>query len=244
MSERSKEAVLKTAELKGSVGSNPTPSATHGSHAFLRYHGSMTQPTIKCWHGSQRWTGFPEVQPVSKGRYESGPGIYLTTRRQRASEYARGAGSLVMIEIDPNVRLLENAWFTREQMQDALDSLPRLRRRKEIEKDLDRSLDRHPDGVMPAIYLVNLCVNHEALTGDNGPALARWLVQNGVDASLDHKGLGEDWMVVFNPKVIVKSRKLTAAQADEYEWEMPLILDQIAAINPEAPKSLFRRPSM
>lgn len=188
----------------------------------------MTSSTIKCWHGSQRWSGAPEVQPVSKGRYESGPGLYLTTRRTTAAKYARGAGSLVMVEIDPSVRLLEDARFTREQMQDALDGLYRLRNRKKIEEDLDANVARHPDGKLLAIYLVNLCVNYEALTGANGPALASWLARNGVDASLDQRGSGEDWLVVFNPKVIVASTKLTAAQADQYDWDLPLIRDQVA----------------
>lgn len=188
----------------------------------------MTSPTIKCWHGSQRWPGSPEIQPVSKGRYESGPGLYLTTRRSTAAKYARGAGSLVMVEIDPSVRLLEDTRFTRAQMQDALDGLHRLRNRKKIEQDLDDNIARHPDGKLLAIYLVNLCVNYEALTGANGPALARWLADNGVDASLDQRGSGEDWLVVFNPKIIVDSTKLTAAQADHYDWDLPLVRDQIA----------------
>ena len=204
----------------------------------------MEEPSvnIQCWHGSQRWSGQPSVQPVSKGRYESGPGLYLTTRRQTAAKYARGAGSLVVVEIDPNVCFLEDAFLTRAQMQEALDLLPRLRRRSKIEEDLNDSARRHPDGQLPAIYLVNLCVNHEALTGDNGPRLARWLSEQGIDASLDAKSGKEDWMVIFNPDIIVGSRKLTAAQADtQFPWEFPQIKAQLAALQP-APSPRARGP--
>lgn len=206
----------------------------------------MTSPStqsVKFWHGSQKWSGSPVVQPSRKGCYECGPGLYLTTHRTTAAKYSRGAGSLVMVEIDPGVRLLQDATFTRAQMQEALDSLPRLRNRKKIEADLDECLTRHPDGQLMAIYLVNLCVNHEALSGENGPALARWLTQNGVDASLEGKSGKEDWLIVFNPKVIIGSSKLTAAQADKIEWEFPPLADQIGALRPaqeveqEAPRS-------
>lgn len=134
-----------------------------------------------------------------------------------------------MVELDPGLKLLDDVSFTRAQMQEALDSLPRLRRRKQIEEDLDRATERHPNGQLMACYLVNLCVNHEALAGDNGPALARWLTDNGVDASLESKSGAEEWLVVFNPRVILKSRKLTAAEADKLEWELDKVSDQIKA---------------
>ena len=245
MTERFKVVVLKTTEQKCSVGSNPTLSAIL---AQLRYDEIMTSTPIKCWHGSQRWSGSPQVQPARKGCYECGPGLYLTTRRTTAAKYAKGAGSLVMIDLDPGLRLLEDTTFTRAQMQEALDSLPRLRRRKQIEEDLDRAVERHPNGQLMACYLVNLCVNHEALAGDNGPALARWLTDNGVDASLESKSGTEEWLIVFNPKIILKSRKLTAAEADKLDWELDKVSDQVkahrASLNTAPPAAAPSRPRM
>lgn len=193
---------------------------------------------IYCWHGSQRWTGRPDVQPSAKGRYECGPGIYLTTHRGRASQYAKGAGSLVVVELDPNTRFLESARLTRAQMEDALESMPHMRNRKKVKADLDASAAHHPDGLLPACYLVNFCIDHNALGGEAGPELARWLSSNGIDASLHSPTSGEEWVVVFNPAVIKSSLKVSSKQADDHPWEFDSVKGRFAS----APKARPRGP--
>lgn len=196
---------------------------------------SDSTPVLKFWHGSQRWDGHPQVGPSKKGRYEAGPGIYLTTHRNRAAGYAKGAGSLVYVEASIELRLLEDARLTRQQMAEALAALPRLRNRKKIEADLDECAERHPDGRLFASYLVNLIVNHEALTGGAGPALARWLTEHGIDASRQSQSGNEDWLVVFNPDVLKTFKKLTAAQADAMgldAWDWGSMEEQRAALAP------------
>ena len=202
---------------------------------------SPTLPHTSWWHGSQKWDGHPEIKPSRKGCYECGPGLYLTNRRQTALKYSKGAGSLVHVGLDPNITLLQDVCFTRAQMQDALDSIPRLRRRAAIEADLDRSARRHPDDQLPAIYLVNLCVNHEALSGDAGPALARWLTAHGVDASLEGKSGKEEWLIVFNPKALVYSQKLTAKEADALPYDFDTFDEQRARLQPAANPLRLRR---
>ena len=198
------------------------------------------QPHTSWWHGSQKWAGHPEIKPSRKGCYECGPGLYLTNRRQTALKYSKGAGSLVHVGLAPNITLLQDVRFTRAQMQDALDSIPRLRQRALIEDDLDRSARRHPDDQLPAIYLVNLCVNHEALSGAAGPVLAQWLSDHGVDASLESKSGQEEWLIVFNPKVLVYAQKLTAKQADELPYDFDTLADQRARLQPTSPLRLRR----
>ena len=183
------------------------------------------------WHGSQRWADSPNIQPSRKGCYECGPGIYLTNKRSTALKYSKGAGSLVHVEVSPDITLLQDVTFTRAQMQEALDQLPRLRNRRAIEADLDRLAHRHPDGNLWAIYLVNLCVNHEALSGPAGPVLAKWLSDHGVDASLESKSGHEDWLVVFNPRAIVASHKLTAKEANRLPYDFESWTQQKSLIN-------------
>jgi hypothetical protein len=46
---------------------------------------------INLWHGGRRWQGNPEVRESVKGRYEAGPGLYMTTSLMTASRYARAS---------------------------------------------------------------------------------------------------------------------------------------------------------
>ena len=192
-----------------------------------------TPDTLRFWHGGQRWTGSPELRPSRSKSYECGPGIYLTTRLATARKYAKGAGQTVLMELSPDVTLLEDTTLTLDELLEGLAQLPRVRGRKDIEARLRENAARHPDGQLPAIYLLNLCVNNEALGGDTGPALARWMTGKGIDASLNSKS-NEDWLVVFNP---AKIQKATVLKGDA-PWDigdLPLFKEQVASLG-ESPK--------
>jgi hypothetical protein len=86
----------------------------------------------------------------------------------------------------------------------------------------DRSFRRKQD-VIPVEYLVNLCVNYDVLSGSQGISLAEWLVDQGIDASLQSKGAGEQWVVVFNPKIIERYRVVPSAQVSLELYHLPQV---------------------
>lgn len=172
-------------------------------------------PTLKFWHGAQRWSGHPELRPSRPKCYECGPGFYLSNHQSTARKYARGGGQTVLVEIAPDVVILEESWLSLADQLQGLNSLPRVRGRKEIEAGLRKSAQRHPDGLMPAEYLMNYCVNYESLGGESGPALARWYTSKGIDLSVYSRPGGEDWVVVFNPAKVIFTQVLKADAA----WE-------------------------
>lgn len=172
--------------------------------------------TIVLWHGSKRWDGPPRIVESRKGRVEYGPGIYLTTSIDTARKYSKGGGSVMRFEVARDLRWLEDSKIDYHHMLEFLRSRPRLRNRDKIIDDIGRYLSRRRDGGfrgddIPAAVLVNLMVNHQAVTGEHGPALAEFYVANGIDAGVDHKG-SEDWVVLFNPKKIVSHRKVPASE--------------------------------
>ena len=172
-------------------------------------------PTLKFWHGAQRWSGQAQLRPSRPKCYECGPGLYLTTHQSTARKYAKGGGQTVLVELSPDVVRLEDCRLTLEEMLEGLASLPRVRARKEIEAGLRKSAQRHPDGLMPAEYLMNYCVNYESLGGESGPALARWYASKGIDLSVYSRPGGEDWVVVFNPAKVVSAQVLKTNAAFE-----------------------------
>lgn len=66
----------------------------------------------------------------------------------------------------------------------------------------------------PTIFaeaLVNLAANEGALTGDAGPAIARWYVAHGVDGAVERsRGYAgdEDWVILWNMRKIRDHRFL------------------------------------
>lgn len=182
----------------------------------------MESPLV-VWHGSHGWESPPRIKEIKKGRYECGPGIYGTTSLKTALKYAKGGGKLVRLEIDPEVTWLEIARLTKEEMLTFVRSLRGLRNRKNIEQDLEVACARHNEKACPAAYLVNLLVNHEALLPSHGPEVANFLVEKNIDVSLAKNDMSEQWIVIFNPKKILKSTPISKSNISVEEWELPPI---------------------
>ncbi len=185
--------------------------------------------SLQLYHGGRRWEGPPEIQAALKGRHECGPGTYFTTRYETARRYSKGGGVVILAELDPGIRWLENVELPVASMRDFVLDQPRLRKRSEILDDLKRAALRLKRDVIPAYYLVNLCINHEALTPQNGPAMAAWLVEHGIDASLYSKDASEEWVIVFNPDSILSFKQVKSNDIDWSSPDLPFVKDQLAS---------------
>lgn len=189
------------------------------------------------WHGSQRWEGRPNVRSCRANCYEHGPGLYLTTSKAEAKKYAKGAGSLVKLEVSSALNFLENVSFSLEQLETIL---PYLRHRSKVLKDIKEWLPEFLDNRLPGTYFLNSCIDHQALLGKAGPDVAAWLVEQGVDASIYHRSTQEDWLILFNPHKIISHRKVTMKLADGMEEDFALIKSQ-QCLNENPPKRLRTR---
>lgn len=171
-------------------------------------------PLLNFWHGARKWQDPPQLKAGRKSRYEHGVGIYLTNTLQRAISYSKGGGSLVLFGIDPSVRLLENTSASMEEIQEGLDTLPRLRNRHTIESFLTSvAQERFFNGNIPLQYVLNELINTENLGGAKGIEFSQWLVHKGVDATVHKVSAQENWMVVFNPAVVKTSKVFGKATA-------------------------------
>lgn len=175
---------------------------------------AVETPPLVLWHGSQRWEGPPEIRVARKGQVEHGPGIYLTTSATTARKYAKGGGSVLRFELDPELGWLEESRLDAEAMVRFLEERPRLRRREAIVADVRRAAARMRRDDLPAAVLVNLLVNHDALRGEHGPALAAYLVAHKIDASHVVQS-GEDWIVLFNPRKVRSWKRVPGGSVDD-----------------------------
>lgn len=181
---------------------------------------------LQAWHGGSRWMGKPEVRAPRKARYECGPGIYLSTRYLTARKYAGGSNVTTLVTLADGVRWLQQAKLPLRELVAFLDKAPRLKGRGAIKEDfLGRATRRGTgmDDAAPVETLVNVLINTESLSGNVGLYLAEWLVSKGIDASL-YSAFGQDqWVIVFNPAVIVKHEVVSATNAPLDKYELPKI---------------------
>lgn len=176
------------------------------------------------WHGGSRWHDRPEVRAPRKGRYECGPGIYLTTSYLRARKYAAGGKVTTLVTLADSVRWLEQAKLPLQQLVDFLRTAPRLRNRHQLIEDfLLRQVARQlaMADLCPVEHLVNLLINAEALTGKVGLYLAEWLSINGIDAARHKPQSQEQWVIVFNPAIIRKYQVVPAAGVSLDKYDLP-----------------------
>lgn len=176
---------------------------------------------LELWHGGRRWIDSPAVQAPKKGRYECGPGIYLTNAYERArGKYAKGGGVTTLVTLKDGIRWLETAKLPLEAQLGFVNGTARLHKRAAIERDLHKCAERMRSDLLPACFLVNLCVYHEALSGQPGIQLAAWLAEQGIDASLYSASGAEQWVIVFNPEIIHSFKVVPASEVTDLQREI------------------------
>lgn len=180
--------------------------------------------TFLMWHGSRRWDGAPEIKPPRAGRYEAGPGIYFTTNYMTARKYAKGGGTTYLGTLDRSMRLADEVLIPLDTALQFVREAPRMRHKTEIAADLKSNTARRQADSVMATVLINLVVNYEAGSGASGVALARFLRDQGVDASVERQS-NEDWLVVNNPQVILSMRRVPAQDVSTEMYHLPLIRD-------------------
>jgi hypothetical protein len=190
---------------------------------------------IKLWHGSQRWDGSPEIRASKKGQYEGGPGIYATTNLHTARKHAKGGGSIVEFTLSPETAWLEDIKVPHEEVLAWVKQASHLHKRSILTNDIIAVFDRREQvrtsGMLPLTYLVNLAVNHQCLSGQAAPEMAEFLVSKGAQASLCRESSNDDWVVIFDPKILTSFVPKKSKDIDWTQDRLDSVKEQIAALS-------------
>ena len=188
-----------------------------------------TTAGIQMWHGAMRWEPPFEVRAPKGGQAEHGAGLYLCCHRLTAIRYAKGGGNLVHAVVDEKVRWLEDISVPADVLLDAARRIPRLRQRHNIMSDIERAGLRR-DGTLGLNVLANLAVNYDAMVGQPAVDITRFMVEQGADASLYERPSGDDWVVVFNPNALLRTRVVRSAEAGDFPYDYPSVREQLKAL--------------
>ena len=178
---------------------------------------------ITMWHGGRNLeSDYLEVKAHKKGRWEHGPGLYLTSHFDRAVQYAKGGGKLYRVSFRPG-RLLDEVVVPIDDMIDFVTRNVPARYRRDIIADLRNNMARRGGEGVIAEVLVNLCLNYEALPNSRTDRLRQFLIDHGVDMmKTRYGGRDETVVAIINPRIIthVEAVKVGDVPTDEYVFPM------------------------
>jgi len=172
--------------------------------------------TMTLWHGGRGLEfSYNEMMPHKKGRWEHGPGLYLTTHYDTAFKYAKGGGKVYSVTIRKG-NSIDNVVVN---LKDAIDFVKEFAMKKfkdKIINDLEQISYRNVKDGINISAVVNLCLNYDALRPSSTVALRQFLIKNGADYEMSPRfgGRDETIVILFNPELIKSVKPIKASDVD------------------------------
>lgn len=169
--------------------------------------------TMNFWHGGNL-NDYDDVIAQKNGRYEYGPGLYITTSYDVASRYSKGSRKLYLITIEKG-KDIQDSFLSLESVKDFMNKYVVSSKRKEIFIRLEKYIE---GDMVPADIFNNLILNSKGIKSSNTRYLREFYVNNGIDYELVFNpfGFGEDMVVLYNMKKIVNVIQVKPGDRFEY----------------------------
>lgn len=169
------------------------------------------------WHGGNLEYSSDNVAH-KKGRWEFGPGLYLTTHYSTAKKYAKGSRKLYQVTISRGTNITEVELPLENVMTFVETFVSKVKR-----KDVIQRLQKHEkNGGINADTFLNIIVNENAIKNKDTDKLRSFLVSQGIDYSIQDNAFGwhERMVVLFNMKKI-KSKRIVTSKEKIEQFDLP-----------------------
>jgi len=165
---------------------------------------STTPGTISLWHGGRLDNAYDETISHKKGRWEFGPGLYLTSHYQTAQKYAKGSRRLYLITIAKG----NDAKDTSIPIDKALIWCKDYVIRSKQAEVLGRLNKWVEHGEVKAYIFINVIINNDAIKNTDTAALRTFLVRQGIDYCTINNAFGwhEKMITLFNMAKIAEKK--------------------------------------
>ena len=184
---------------------------------FARAAIVLASETLTLWHGGNLDTD-KEYVAQKGGRWENGPGLYLTTHYGTAKKYAKGSRKLYKVVIRKGTDIGE----VRLNMPNVVDFIDEYVPKAKSKDVLNRITKRSSGDKVDADVFLNIMINEQAIKSTGTGQLRKFLVDNGVDYSIQDNAFGwhERMVVLFNMKNLVS--KTVVKPSDDIEiFDLP-----------------------
>jgi len=158
--------------------------------------------TMNFWHGGNL-NEFNDVISQKNGRYEYGPGLYLTTHHDTAMKYSKGSRKLYLITVEKGVEL-NDALLDISTVTEFIKTyvIPSMK-----QTVIERLQKYNNENKIKAYIFNNIIINEKAIKPSNTKFLRQFYIDNGIDYELVDNpfGWGETMMVLYNMRKIVNT---------------------------------------
>jgi hypothetical protein len=166
----------------------------------------IAEPTLTLWHGGNLEFSSESISHRG-GRWEHGPGLYLTTHYDTAKKYAKGSRKLYQVVVREG-KDLSDVNLPIDAVHAFIDEYF-IRARK---RDLLARIEKHVvNNKINAETFLNITINENGIRNTDTDRLRNFLVQQGADyLVVDNPfGWGERMLVLFNMKNMVSKKRIT-----------------------------------
>jgi hypothetical protein len=156
--------------------------------------------TINFWHGGNL-DNYDDIIAQKNGRYEYGPGLYVTTHYNTAQKYSKGSRKLYLATIAEGKEISE-AFLS----MDAVKNFIKMYVIGTMKKYIYEQVQRYEEnGQVKAYIFNNIILNNKAIKSTATKYLRSFYVANGIDYEIVDNafGWGEKMLVLYNMKKIV-----------------------------------------
>ncbi len=176
------------------------------------------------WHGGRNLEYNYRENIAPKGRWDHGPGIYLSTSYLRAVQYAKGGGRTYKVTIEEG-NFINDVHIPIDNVLDFVSKRVSASKRKDVLSYIHENMKRlNKTDSFNADTFLNIILNEEAIPKSKAPYLSEFLVKNGVDFSRSNNygGAQEDIIVVFNKSKIKQVKWVPAKEVllDEFDFKI------------------------
>lgn len=189
--------------------------------------------TLTLWHGGRDLEyNYHTFQSSRKGKWEHGPGIYLTTHYERASSYAKGGGKTYLVEFSEG-KHIEDIKLSLADVYEFVNTYTIKKKSKEVIDCIKNNAQRtSSDDTIRASYFLNIMINFDAVSPSKTNYLNQFLVEHGVDYGTVNNfgGRPETVFIIFNNKIIQKVKSVASKDVHLNQWEIPV--EFVAKISP------------
>jgi hypothetical protein len=158
--------------------------------------------TRNFWHGGNL-EDYSDLIAQKNGKYEFGSGLYLTTQYDIAKKYSNGSRRLYIVTVEDG-NDINNSLIKTDEAIDFIKKYCIASKRNTL---LHYIKEYNDNGNVKAYLFNNMIINNKAIKPSNTKVLREFLVNIGIDYDIINNafGWGEDMMVLYNMKKIVKT---------------------------------------
>jgi hypothetical protein len=177
--------------------------------------------TMNFWHGGNL-DDYDDIISQKNGRYEYGPGLYLTNHYDTARKYSKGNRKLYLVTVQKGIDI-EDVYINLNSINNFIKYFVLYNKKNEIVERLQRYIKNN---TIRASIFNNILLNEKAIKSTNIQHLREFNISNKIDYQLINNafGWGDTMMVLYNMKKIINT--IIIKPKDEIPQDMLMIINK------------------